>query len=81
MEILKYCQNGEFKKLKTLLSKKDSEVDINQTDSDGDTPLILATMIGNLECIQLLLKKGADKELTNKVSEDLSLIVKGDDIC
>jgi ankyrin repeat protein len=43
--------------------------DINQTDRDGDTPLIHAAMMGNLPCLQYLLANGADPNIQNNVRE------------
>ena len=34
---------------------------------DGQTPLFWAAMNGNFEIVQLLVKKGANIEVTNKV--------------
>ena len=43
-----------------------SEVDINQTDSRGDTALVLAVKNKNTEIAELLLDQGADYSLSNK---------------
>lgn len=43
------------------------DVDINQTDEDGDTPLMHAAMIGNLPCLQYLLAHDADPNIQNNV--------------
>lgn len=42
------------------------EEDINQKDSDGNTPLMRAVMINSIDHVQLLLAKGAKINLRNK---------------
>ena len=44
----------------------DQGADINIQDPWGDTPLHRAAYFGNIEMVQLLLKKGANKHLKNK---------------
>lgn len=45
---------------------------------DGDTPLMAATQVGQIECIRILVKElGCDKEAQNKacVSKHKTLLV------
>ena len=42
---------------------KDFNADVNLSDNDGYTPLHCASMSGNIKCVNLLLKYGADKSL------------------
>ena len=42
------------------------EEDINQKDSDGNTPLMRAVLINSIDHVQLLLAKGANINLRNK---------------
>ena len=42
------------------------EEDINQKDSDGNTPLMRAVLINSIDHVQLLLAKGAKINLRNK---------------
>ena len=68
-------EDGGGEEMKRLESEEEKEgININEIDSDGDSSLILAACIGSLECLQLLLKYGADPNLRNKVFLFLSLI-------
>ncbi len=39
---------------------------VDALNEDGETPLMLASRLGELECVQLLLEAGANRELRNK---------------
>lgn len=54
------CLRGHPTILKILLSHSDADIGINMTDSRGRSPLHKAAYRGSTECIQLLLKSGAD---------------------
>ena len=43
-----------------------NKIDINKPDSEGATPLIFATKLGNETMVKLLLKYNADKNLKDK---------------
>ncbi|XP_076071555.1 uncharacterized protein LOC143042935 [Mytilus galloprovincialis] len=51
------CQNGDLSKVISLIKRG---VDINITDSDGDTPLSLSCMHGHIDIVNLLIDKGCD---------------------
>jgi len=66
---------GRENVLEYLLSQKGSEKLINKKNHAGDTPLHKAVFRNNVECIKVLLKKGADPKATNadnKVPSDLT---------
>ena len=53
------CLFGNFWPANCLL--KFSKCDVDATDSELNTPLILATKFGNKNLVRLLLSKGANK--------------------
>ena len=48
------CKSGDLKKVTSLLSKK--ECDINACNTDGESPLHIACKYGHLEIVRVLLK-------------------------
>src|SRR5262249_37444843 len=52
--------------LKAVRAPPDAGVDVNARDADGNTPLLLAAVYAGPECVELLLKKGADVNASNK---------------
>jgi ankyrin repeat protein len=44
----------------------DNKSDVNTMDSQGTTPLIFASKLGNTEMVKLLLKYNADKNIKDK---------------
>lgn len=51
-----------------------SGIDINTRNSDGMTPLMAAASTGNLQIIRLLLEKGADPALLNRLGESAAQV-------
>jgi len=49
---------GDIKGLKRLLSKGD--INLEETNDTGETALILAAILGDMEALQLLIESGAD---------------------
>jgi len=62
-----YIKNGEANKLKTLLAQvqKNNLNIVSQIDKDGNTPLHIACLVGNSECVYTLLKYKADVNSLN----------------
>lgn len=52
---------GNIKVLETILNTPG--IDINLQDSEGQTALFYASSCGHKKCVQLLLQRGADKEI------------------
>src|SRR6516225_5427257 len=52
--------------LKAVRARLDAGLDVNARDADGNTPLLLAAVYAGPECVELLLKKGADVNAKNK---------------
>jgi ankyrin repeat protein len=61
-EFLKHIRNGNLTWLQSNLSEKAS---IDTRDARGNTPLLWASALGNVEAVQLLLKNGADPNVEN----------------
>lgn len=55
----------EYYAIFDLLLESTSNVDNVEKDCNGFTPLLLATEIGEVECVKKLLAKGANKEHKN----------------
>jgi N-acyl-D-amino-acid deacylase len=63
-ELAKAIREGD---LKVLRAQLDAGVDVNARDADDNTPLLLAAVYAGPECVELLLKKGADVNARNKL--------------
>ena len=57
------ARNGDIKKIRQLL---DDGVNIDRRNQNGETTLMQASAAGRLECVQLLLDRGADVNAVNK---------------
>ncbi|ESL06313.1 ankyrin repeat protein, partial [Trypanosoma rangeli SC58] len=56
------CQRGPLSPVVALLKK----VEINSTDREGNTPLLLAAAAGQIEIVEHLLANGADASVRNR---------------
>ena len=70
-QLMSFCHQGKFNKVKQLLKEylrlKKRDVDVNQADKEGWTPLLLVCQFGHLKIFKLLLKnKGIDIHKTDK---------------
>ena len=66
-ELIDAIDEGDIDRLNKLLS--DKNIDINETDDDGFTPLMFACSEGNEEIVKLLVKSGADLNLQDNYGE------------
>lgn len=64
------CSN-DLDEVETLLNVG---VDINATNNDGDTALMVASINGDTKIVQVLIERGADVNATNKDGETALLI-------
>lgn len=74
--------SGDVSKL-TVLLKNSPEIDVNERDEYGYTPLHLGCDRGNIEIVKLLLKKNADKSIKDPddfTALELARIVGHDEI-
>jgi len=62
-ELHQAASNGDLEKVKRLLGE--SQADLNRQDSNGDTPLMLASHNGHVDVIDYLMEFHADMFLTN----------------
>ena len=67
-QFIRYARNGETEKLQEMLNT--GSVNINQTDSNGNTALIAAAWNGKTQTVLFLLKSGADAYLRNESLTD-----------
>src|SRR5262245_21020228 len=63
-ELAKATRDGELKAVRAQL---DAGVDVNVRDADDNTPLHLAAIYAGPECVELLIKQGADVNAANKL--------------
>ncbi|XP_005379857.1 PREDICTED: ankyrin repeat domain-containing protein 42 isoform X2 [Chinchilla lanigera] len=65
---------GDLETLKKLL--EDGIINFNERDDNGSTPMHKAAGQGHIECLQWLIKMGADNNITNKAGERPSDVAK-----
>ena len=65
-KIFAAVKNNDLKEVKSLLEQG---ADPNSVDEDGDNLLMIATFYSSVECMQLLIEKGATINTKNKIDE------------
>lgn len=60
MATLIAAEDGDIQELSRLM---DAGIDINHGNSDGDTPLKIATIIGRLDVVEFILKSRGDSDV------------------
>jgi ankyrin repeat protein len=63
-ELVAAIRNGDLPAIRKLL---DGGAGVHARDSEGNTPLILASFYASPECVELLIERGADVNAANKV--------------
>jgi len=62
--------SGDKDELEKLLANRAfSKEDVDVKDEDGSTPLMKAVKSGNVECVQILISKGADVSIVGRSGE------------
>jgi hypothetical protein len=62
-DLVTAIRNADARAVGKLL---DGDEDVNARDAEGNTPLILASLYASPECVELLIKNGADVNAANK---------------
>jgi hypothetical protein len=63
--IFKHIANNNIVQLEKII-KTDKNLNINQQDKDGDTPLHISVFLGNVKAIKILLENNADPLIIDK---------------
>ena len=58
-KIYMFCKNGEHQQLGEILEESDSDLDLNEGDYDNRRPLHIAVEEEKIECVKILINKGA----------------------
>lgn len=59
-------QNCDYRELQDLLNSSSEYIDTNQFNGEGQTPIQQACMSGQLEMVQLMIRFGADPNMTSR---------------
>ena len=59
-------RNCDYSELKDLLSCYNDQIDINLLNEEGNTPIQVAALGGSLEIVRLMIRFGADPNLSNR---------------
>ena len=65
-KIYTHCKNGEHQQLGEILEDSDSDLDLNEGDYDSRRPLHIAVEEEKLECVKILINKGADPNVKDR---------------
>ena len=65
-KLYEYCKNGQHDKLKLALDNSDSDIDLDEGDYDSRRPLHIAVEEQKLECIEILIEKGASPDVKDR---------------
>ena len=65
-KIYTYCKNGEHQQLGEILDESDSDLDLNEGDYDNRRPLHIAVEEEKIECVQILINKGASPNVKDR---------------
>eukprot|EP01063_Lacrimia_lanifica_P023996 TRINITY_DN3193_c0_g2_i2.p5 TRINITY_DN3193_c0_g2~~TRINITY_DN3193_c0_g2_i2.p5 ORF type:complete len:136 (+),score=44.57 TRINITY_DN3193_c0_g2_i2:684-1091(+) len=62
-ELRAACRTGNAARAREILAANPAGLDVNQPDAaaGGETPLMAAARVGSVECVELLLRHGADR--------------------
>ena len=63
-DIFKACQDGDLDIVRNMVERT-PQVDLEERDKNGMTPLLWAALSGHLPVVQYLYEQGADKEARN----------------
>lgn len=69
MSLLEYVERGDTDSVRKLLESR-SFANVDQTNADGETVLMIAAQKGFAEIVKLLLAHGANPTLTTPVRAD-----------
>jgi len=62
-DLVTAIRDADAQAVRTLI---DNGADVNSRDSEGNTPLIMASFYASPKCVALLLEKGADANAANQ---------------
>jgi len=71
---VKAAKNGDLETVELMLQQRDNPMDVNITDSEGNTALHRAAANGQVELVRLLLDHHADVSILNRTSKRTALM-------
>jgi ankyrin repeat protein len=60
MSLIELCKNYDFDSVKKLLEKLGGDANLEETDEEGNTALLIAADCEDIEVVQLLIKAGCN---------------------